>query len=125
MGDLTRHFSAREFTCAGCTEDKPCGRTQIPPAASLLEILEIVRRHYGQPVTINSGYRCEEHNATLPNSSPRSQHTRSRAADFWVKDVSSDEVYAWLHSWHRGGLGQYPGRTHVDTRPGYARWEKR
>jgi uncharacterized protein YcbK (DUF882 family) len=83
-----------------------------------------VRDHFGQPVTINSGYRCPSHNAAVGGAT-KSQHLDGIAADISVKDVKPSDVYAYIEQLlaGTGGLGKYSTFTHVDVRTnGPARW---
>lgn len=50
------------------------------------ELLEPLRRLYGQPVVVTSGYRSEEVNR-LVGGVPGSQHTKGEAADCYVPDT--------------------------------------
>lgn len=111
---ISKHFYRGEFACK-------CGCGFDTVDAELLRTLETVRFHFGQPVTINSGCRCPEHNKAI-GGSPRSQHLLGRAADFVVKDVSPQEVQKFLKD-HKGGLGEYETFTHVDSRGWKARFK--
>lgn len=117
MGDLSAHFSRREFAC-NCG----CGADTVD--AELLTLLERAREHFGAPITITSGHRCREYNRRVGGARD-SQHLRGRAADIKVNGVSPAKVYAWFADWHRGGLGKYHTFTHVDTRHGAVRWSGR
>ncbi|MBL5841377.1 D-Ala-D-Ala carboxypeptidase family metallohydrolase [Enterobacter asburiae] len=68
MGDLSTHFSRSEFECC-CG----CGFETVSP--KLITVLEDVRTHFGAPVKINSGCRCEKYNVKVStisrNESPR------------------------------------------------------
>ena len=44
-------------------------------------VLDPLRRAWGKPILVNSGYRCPALNKLLPNASPTSQHMRGEAAD--------------------------------------------
>lgn len=117
MGDLSPHFSSSEFTCHHCGQLSKYG---VPDA--LLTVLENVRAHFGGvPVTINSGYRCPEHNAAV-GGAEHSQHIEGTAADTVVAGVPAPEVYAYLDPTHEGGLGCYDSFTHIDVRGSRARW---
>lgn len=66
------YFKINEFKCK-------CGKCQLPkgvPSDELIDALCEVREHYNKPVTINSGYRCKEHNAKI-GGAPSSQHCLS------------------------------------------------
>lgn len=66
------HFSLREFEC------RCCRRVQL--ATRLVLLLEDLRTHWGRPVVITSGYRCEEHNKIV-GGSPGSLHRHGQAVD--------------------------------------------
>lgn len=72
MGDLSPHFSRREFRC------RHCGAVRVDP--HLVEHLEVLRAMVGRPLVIVSGYRCPTHNRNVGGAS-RSQHLYGRAAD--------------------------------------------
>lgn len=111
---LTNNLSRSEFACK-CG----CGFDTVDHA--LAELLQVVRDHFRKPVRITSGCRCEEWNRQQ-GGKPRSQHLIGRAADFTVDGVTSSEVHAFL-AMHMdaGGLKNYGGWVHVDTRSGYWR----
>jgi uncharacterized protein YcbK (DUF882 family) len=52
----------------------------------------------------------------LKGAAKNSQHMYGNAADIKIDGVSPKEIYDWLNSWHKGGLGLYPTFTHVDVR---------
>ena len=116
---ISRNFDRSEFACK-------CGCGQDTVDADLLDMLETLRRRFGQPITITSGNRCAEYNAKI-GGAKNSQHLYGRAADIVVKDVTPKEIYnalnAYLHN--RCGLGLYSGWVHVDTRTGVmSRWDE-
>ena len=70
------------------------------------------------PLLLTSGYRTPERNARLEGAAPNSLHCRGCAADFTGRGFSPRETADLVeaHSvWGAGGLGRYPGFTHVDT----------
>ena len=114
---LSEHFDSSEFECH-------CGKCAMPAIDSdLLELLEIVRSHFGKPVGITSGYRCEAHNKAV-GGAKNSQHCQGIAADITVKGITPSVVHEFLSEIldGRGGLGLYSGWVHVDTRASSARW---
>ena len=58
-------------------------------------ILQPVRKHFGKPVTVSSGYRsvalCE-----AIGSSAKSQHAKGEAADFEIMGIDNKEVAVWI-----------------------------
>lgn len=132
MGDLSTHFSRREFKCT-------CGCGFGIVDAELVNILEVVRAHFKRAkpnmnikMKITSGCRCKEHNREVGGSST-SWHVLGGACDFYIYcadtgiRVPEEEVYEFLDSTYpKGyGIGRYKGRNHVDIRPDRIRWDKR
>lgn len=116
-GYLSPHFTEWEFCCHHCGELPAEGID-----TDLLVVLEDVRTHFGgKPVTVNSGYRCPDHNASVGGVED-SQHVEGKAADITVADTSPTEVHAYLDSRHEGGLGLYSTFVHIDVRGYRARW---
>jgi hypothetical protein len=116
-GYLSEHFTIWEFNC------KHCGTLPVEGIDQhLVLLLEDARDHFGdKPVTINSGYRCPEHNAEVGGVED-SQHVEGTAADFTVEGATPAEVYAYFDPWHEGGLGLYSTFVHIDVRDTRARW---
>ena len=117
---LSPHFKAHEFRCSDLSR-------VIVLDKALVELLEIIRTHYNKPLHINSGYRTVQYNASLKNSSPKSQHILGKAADIWLNDISPKQLYSWLNSKYPNslGLGIYDTFVHVDVREGKSRWDYR
>ncbi len=53
-------------------------------------ILDPLREKYGKPITVSSGYRCEELNKLL-NGSKTSQHKKGLAADITTGSISENK----------------------------------
>lgn len=114
MGDMTPHFSRREFACR-CG----CGFDRINWA--LIKMLEEVRVELGEPIVITSGCRCVQHNAA-EGGSRRSAHLRGMAAD--VAIPSRNYRARWAQAVHviadlkglsaRLGIGHGPDFEHID-----------
>lgn len=118
-GQLSKHFHEDEFRCRCCGELHPSG---VP--AALVNELEAVRKYFGKPVKINSGYRCPTHNKNV-GGAKRSQHLLGIAADHYIPGVPAHKVHAFHASRGIvGGLGKYNSFTHIDVRPGHARWDR-
>lgn len=125
---INEYFKYSEFDCK-------CGKCERPegvPSQELIEILTKIRKHYNQPVVINSGYRCEAHNKAVGGSA-NSQHFKGSAVDFIVKNTPTESVWEYvLEKWGNEPLGLaikrnkgniYAGFVHIDTRGKKARWE--
>jgi hypothetical protein len=74
----------------------------------LVDILQRIRDHFGKPVNINSGYRCEKHNAEVGGAAG-SHHTKGMAADIRVKGVAPREVAKFAESIGVKRIGLYEG----------------
>lgn len=120
--DDIQFFSRTEFRC-------PCGRCggfPVEPQESMVRTVDEIRRRLGIPISIvdsgGSGVRCVAHNAEVGGVA-NSQHLYGLAADLHsaaspaqMKAVAEDVMG------RTGGIGLYDWGIHVDTRPGYARW---
>jgi uncharacterized protein YcbK (DUF882 family) len=75
---LSKNFVSKEFDCkgSGC-----CSTTLIDP--KLVEYLQMIRDHFGKPITITSAYRCETHNRRVGGATG-SRHSKGQAADIVV-----------------------------------------
>ena len=116
-GHVSEHFHEDEFRCRCCGELHPDGIPQ-----ELVDHLEAVRKHFGKPVKINSGYRCPRHNKNV-GGAKNSLHMQGKAADHYIDGVSPAKVAAF-HSKRiqDGGVGKYNSFTHIDVRGYKARW---
>lgn len=118
----SKNFTREELNCRG-----PECRGKQPPIEvqeNLVRLchigLEPLRREYGHPLGILSGYRCPIHNHNVGGVS-NSQHLYGKAADPIVNpalrdtlDEAINDVPAFVH----GGRGRYPnGGRHVDIGP--------
>ena len=125
---MNEYFKYSEFNCK-------CGKCERPegvPSKELVDILTKIRKHYNQPVIINSGYRCEAHNKAVGGSA-NSQHFKGSAVDIIVKNTPTESVWEYvLEKWGDSPLGLaikrnkdniYAGFVHIDTRGKKARWE--
>ena len=94
----------------------------------LIVLCDRIRRLYGKPIVVNSGYRSPEHNAKVGGVAD-SLHVKGRAADITtlLKDRDDlprlQEICLKLNS--TGGVGLYDTFVHVDIRGYAARWDVR
>lgn len=91
---LTPHFTLAEFTRTN-TIGEPDEAAIACMKALCVNILEPVRKHFGLPVTINSGFRSVMHEHRKGRSG-KSQHCRGQAADIEIKGVSNAELWLYL-----------------------------
>ena len=125
---MTKNFSKEEFDCNDGSEMNIAIYHNMVKVANQLQIL---RNYIGKPITINSGYRSEEYNASIKGSSKKSQHVMGRAADIVVKGMSPLAVHTTIElliekgDMLQGGLGLYEkkGFVHYDIRGTKARWD--
>lgn len=87
---LSKHFTLDELTKSATAQRK--GIKNIPNSQELDNlqllvdnVLEPLRVHYGRPIIITSGFRCEKLNKAV-GGSPTSQHVLGQAAD--IRSVS-------------------------------------
>jgi len=97
---LTENFSLKELTSSQTAERK--GIDNTPSAEhqenlkSLCEmILQPIRDHFGQVVSVSSGYRSPEL-CTAIGSKITSQHAKGQAADFEIFGVSNKELADYI-----------------------------
>jgi len=121
---MTKNFKIKEFECkCGCDMPLEVYENIIKLASQL----QFLRDYTGRPITINSAYRCQEHNAKV-GGSKTSQHLLGKAADITIQSLKPIEVYALIEDlidmghMLQGGLGLYDTFVHYDIRKTKARW---
>lgn len=87
-GYVSAHFGLTEFRC-GCGGRYCNGYNGTYPSAKLLGILEALRSHFGRPITITSGIRCQRYNDSLRGSIRNSAHISGRAADIYIPGITN------------------------------------
>ena len=78
-----KFFKFEEFRCRCCGGLPPLAKENIE--ALVENVLNPARQRYGGPVLVNSGYRCQKHNAEVGGVA-NSQHMRGEAADICCGD---------------------------------------
>ena len=60
-------------------------------------IFEPIRKHFGSPIYISSGYRSQALNASIPNSSVKSQHSKGQAIDIDMDGtkIKNSEIFMY------------------------------
>lgn len=118
---LSEHFTSTDFDCR-CTR-KECDITLISQA--LINGLEVLWKISGD-FKINSGFRCDAHNAEV-GGAPNSQHTIGQAADCQSKKGLNGRLLAEdaesVTIFNFGGVGVAHEWCHLDTRGYKARWK--
>ena len=97
---LTENFSLNELTKSQTAERK--GIDNNPSAEhqenlkSLCEmILQPIRDHFGQVVSVSSGYRSQDLCVAI-GSSTQSQHAKGQASDFEIFGISNKELADYI-----------------------------
>ena len=106
---VSKHFYLNEFECPCCH--------RVMLDEGLLESLERLRRLWGKPIVITSGYRCEKHNLAV-GGVRGSQHTLGKAVDIAVKPIEMSRVVNLARECGFRGIGIYneKGFIHLDVR---------
>lgn len=134
--NITTNFSIREFASPDTDLIPVPVIENIITVAHQLQILRDTLQVTLQPseeipIHVNSGFRTAEHNASLKNASPTSQHLQGKAADIWVPGVTPLELYNIIRVLMNerrmllGGLGLYDTFVHYDIRGVRAIWDFR
>ena len=98
---LSTNFSLNELTKSQTAERKgidntPSAEHQENLKSLCTHVLQPVRDHFGQVVSVSSGYRSPEL-CTAIGSKITSQHAKGEAADFEIFGVSNKELADWIH----------------------------
>lgn len=98
---LSEHFTLTEMIRSQAASRLGIDNTPTPQVVMNLqtlchEVLEPIRRYYGVPVIVNSGYRCPTLNRLI-GGSPTSQHMTGEAADIEVVGVSNLDTAHWVN----------------------------
>lgn len=85
MGTISKNFDYKEFEktdVPGMQVRNTITSTEVRDSIKALvdEVLQPLRDAWGEPLAINSGYRCPEVNKAV-GGVPTSQHTKGEAAD--------------------------------------------
>lgn len=111
-----KYFAGEEFECKCCGEVPECGMDD-----NLLMILDDIREKIGEPLYIESGYRCRSHNEEVGGVAD-SQHIHGRAADVYAENASVLKIAALAEAAGADGIGLYDDFVHIDVRGYSARW---
>ena len=112
MAKDTNHFKVKEFACK-CG----CGKQDIDQR--VVDMAETIREALGVPVRVNSGCRCEKHNAKV-GGVKGSFHTKGLAADLSCKLGAKKLFLTAQKLFLEGNLPQldycilYPWGIHID-----------
>lgn len=129
------HFDAAEFLALGSLHsgNGPARSLNAAPPEALwpniiptARILDELRSRLDVPIRIASAYRTPAYNTAIKGK-PKSWHLQFRACDVTADGVPAARVADALNDMRdeglfRGGIGRYPGFTHVDTRGANHDW---
>ena len=98
---LTANFSLNELTKSQTAERKGIDNTPSAEHQENLKklcenVLQPIRDHFEQVVSVSSGYRSPVLCAAIGSKST-SQHARGEAADFEIFGISNKELADWIH----------------------------
>ena len=97
--DGIQYFTREEFKCQCYKYTRYCDGYPAEMQELVVQICERVRRHFGKPITIISGLRCEKHNAApYVKGVKNSQHMYGEAADIYDWSTAASNVLAYLNS---------------------------
>lgn len=88
-----KFFSRREFACK-C--NWYCNGFPVEPNMLLIEQADNVREHFGAPVFVSSGVRCEQHNANVGGVENSRHVLGGKAMDFRVEGKSANAVLKYV-----------------------------
>ncbi len=121
--DDIRYFTRGEFRCQ--CGGKYCDGFPAEPAEETVRMADEIRRRAGVPLTVNSGLRCEKHNAAVGGVA-NSLHRTGQAVDLGgnISPAKLHEIAAQVQAEKipgKGGLGLYSWGVHIDNGK-YSRW---
>lgn len=87
-----RYFKENEMKCHCCRQLPE--EYKMNAYALVDNLLDPVRAKFGNPIKVNSFYRCRKHNSEV-GGSPRSQHLVAEAADVAAEAKGYANMTAW------------------------------
>lgn len=117
--NLSENFTLEELTVTSVNADNTPTQEHIANLQRLVDnVLQPLRKMYGKPIKINSGYRSEVVNKKV-SGSPTSSHCKGEAADLDCEDnamlfsiicemlpfdqVINESNFSWVHVSFRNG----------------------
>ncbi len=92
---MAEFFTKSELTRSDTARIRGIDNTPTPEALAALDalmwnVLDPIRRMWGKPIIVNSGYRCPKLNAAIGGSAT-SQHMKGEAADITAGDPAKNK----------------------------------
>ena len=119
--DTVNHFRREEFRCK-C--GKYCNGFPVDPDETTVRYADAIRERLGVPLNVNSGIRCETHNANV-GGVKNSRHVLGKACDLAApKGITPEKMASVAEEviGNTGGIGIYDWGIHIDSRSVKARW---
>lgn len=92
---LSQHFKLLEFTRSETSKrlniDNNPGEIELANLKRLANEMEKIRKLFGKPIIITSGYRCNKLNSAI-GSKPTSRHVLGLACDFFIHGLEIKEI---------------------------------
>ncbi|MHA1447965.1 MAG: D-Ala-D-Ala carboxypeptidase family metallohydrolase [Candidatus Hodarchaeales archaeon] len=104
---MSKYFSKEELYCPCCKKNK-C--TEL-----FLERLEALRVVFGMPMSVNSCYRCDDHNKNV-GGALNSYHAKGMAIDIKVPDSQYRAELVHIALNQGLSVGIYSNFVHIDIR---------
>lgn len=97
---ISKNFALEELTKSQTAEalkidNTPEAEQIVNLCALVYNVLQPLRDHYGQPVKISSGYRCQALNKAVGGVT-NSQHMRGQAADIKILGVTPTHIADYI-----------------------------
>lgn len=95
----------------------------------IAEQLDVVSKHFGKKININSAFRTVAHNARVKGGK-NSFHLKGMAVDIWIEGVTPRALHGQMQMLMtagkitKGGLGLYNTFVHYDIRGTYFPFDK-
>lgn len=119
VGDISRSFNRCDFAC-------PCGCGFDTVDVELVKVLQKAWDYFDNPMIIIAGTFCMRYSEKIEGTM-FSQHTKAKAADIRIRNISLDNLYCYLDTKypHCYGIGIYTVKNfiHFDVRHIRARWK--
>jgi len=102
------NFSATEFACSHCNA------LNVSPI--VLDFLQSYRTHLGKSVSVNSGYRCAEHNNSVSSTGDNGPHVTGLGIDISTDTQTQYQLlrFAFHYDPRPMGIGIAKTFTHLD-----------
>lgn len=113
MGNLSEHFSYRDFACR-CRQCKADVRVHL----GLVGALEAISEHFRKVPRIAEAFRCDAASGGT-GAIKKNSHRQGRAAHIYVEGVSLQELFSFVKDLPEiRGIGYYAKENllHIDTR---------